>query len=1099
MGDPTDIVNGAIVPLGLYGFATFPSSTYYWRVRPFNAAGAATGCTVNTLTTTAGSGVVSTFPHMQTFGTSNTIPAGWTQDPADANESWVFATSATTVGGPPSDHTTGTGSFAYASDTSPNNDPVNLVSIPFYLTGMTAPRLQFWHSNSSATSNTTDVPILHVDVSTDGAVWTEVASNGAVLQPWTQFTADLTPYAGDSIFVRFRSQEQRAGIDNTPSIDDVSIDEAPTAPIFSMSPTGPVTFGETGPCFTVIARSQAFTITNNGAGTLQVNSATLTGDDAYSLLGSSLPVSLTAGQSTTFTVEFAPQTGDSGALAATLDVEYDLGGGPQTASVSFTGTATTQNVNLGMGAGYLFENSNTACTGGETAPGTALVPFTGHTKLATLTGGTFDDGYFDVDAATLDGLIEGGSFRMFGQTFETLRITTNGNVTFNPPVYNATNDRSVTLPSALHGTLIAGASLDLDTRSTTYGGDNGGIGGTPGIWYGTADVDGDSDDELVITHYHAYKFGSTVYPSPSAQFLTFQIILFDAGEANQEDRYEVRFFDGNDGNGVPFRMNTAGAAIENDAAIGLSNAAGTAAAEYRDNSATGGPLYGSDLGVGFEAEVQAVVDDPVAGWRMMGAPVTAYTVGRLADLNLVEGVVGQYPDTTANVRIDYDGVDWVPAANVTDALVPGQGFMWFLENEDFTPDPGGNGGGTSVSYALPMALEGTGAEVALTGGVYTIPLHAAGKKWNLIANPFRQALDLSGLAGWATGGTLASAVGQIWLPTSESPPYGTYVLTTDPEVNNVISAWQGLVVENEDATALDVPGAARTTGGTFVGRTPGGPLAENVRLLAFALAAGGTARDEARPALDRAAVLYFRPEARDGWDLWDVTKLAPLASAYATIAFGGERDGGAVAKAQESRPFDGEAFEVPIQFEAVGMGEAFTLFWPHVQNVPEAWTLTLRDLVTGAEVDLRQATSYAFEADAAGARQGRNRAVPGLGAAARGTDRFVLRVERIATADYAAESEHGEPVPTTFALRGAAPNPFDGATTLRYDVPEAARVTVEVFDLLGRRVATLVDAEARPGYHSVRWEARGAASGVYVVRMQSETGFVQSRRMTLLK
>jgi hypothetical protein len=302
-----------------------------------------------------------------------------------------------------------------------------------------------------------------------------------------------------------------------------------------------------------------------------------------------------------------------------------------------------------------------------------------------------------------------------------------------------------------------------------------------------------------------------------------------------------------------------------------------------------------------------------------------------------------------------------------------------------------------------------------------------------------------------------------------------------------------------------VPGAARTTGGAFVGRTAA-PFASDVRVVGFALhagTAGGTAGGTSGPvgpALDRAALLYFRPEATGGWDPWDVTKLAPLASAYATVAFGGERDGGPVAKAQESRPFDGEAFEVPLQVEATGMGEAFVLSWPHVHNVPAAWALSLRDLVTGEVVDLREASAYAFTVDDAvrASAAPRRDARPRLAVAARAADRFVLRVERDVTADHAANAS-GEPVPAAFALRGAAPNPFGGTATLRYEVPAAARVTIAVYDLLGRRVATLFDGASEAGYHAVSWDARGLASGVYVVRMHADTGFAQTQRVTLLR
>jgi hypothetical protein len=69
-----------------------------------------------------------------------------------------------------------------------------------------------------------------------------------------------------------------------------------------------------------------------------------------------------------------------------------------------------------------------------------------------------------------------------------------------------------------------------------------------------------------------------------------------------------------------------------------------------------------------------------------------------------------------------------------------------------------------------------------------------------------------------------------------------------------------------------------------------------------------------------------------------------------------------------------------------------------------------------------------------------------------------------------------------------APNPFRDRTTLRYTLPEAQDVRIRVFDLLGRRLVTLVDGRQSSGPHSVQWggtDASGApiASGMYFVRM----------------
>ncbi|NNF57918.1 MAG: T9SS type A sorting domain-containing protein [Rhodothermaceae bacterium] len=77
-------------------------------------------------------------------------------------------------------------------------------------------------------------------------------------------------------------------------------------------------------------------------------------------------------------------------------------------------------------------------------------------------------------------------------------------------------------------------------------------------------------------------------------------------------------------------------------------------------------------------------------------------------------------------------------------------------------------------------------------------------------------------------------------------------------------------------------------------------------------------------------------------------------------------------------------------------------------------------------------------------------------------------------------------VPGALVLHRPAPNPFAEHTTLRYEVPEAAHVTLEVFDIRGRRVATLVDAPQQAGAHAIRFEGAALPGGVYLVRLRTE-------------
>ncbi len=107
-----------------------------------------------------------------------------------------------------------------------------------------------------------------------------------------------------------------------------------------------------------------------------------------------------------------------------------------------------------------------------------------------------------------------------------------------------------------------------------------------------------------------------------------------------------------------------------------------------------------------------------------------------------------------------------------------------------------------------------------------------------------------------------------------------------------------------------------------------------------------------------------------------------------------------------------------------------------------------------------------------------------------------LRVVMGSDAYVAEETE--SVAPEAVELLPNYPNPFTQRTTLEYTLPEALPVRLQVYDILGRRVATLADERQTAGFHTVTWSPRGLASGVYLLRMQAgDQRF--TRKLTLVR
>ena len=94
-------------------------------------------------------------------------------------------------------------------------------------------------------------------------------------------------------------------------------------------------------------------------------------------------------------------------------------------------------------------------------------------------------------------------------------------------------------------------------------------------------------------------------------------------------------------------------------------------------------------------------------------------------------------------------------------------------------------------------------------------------------------------------------------------------------------------------------------------------------------------------------------------------------------------------------------------------------------------------------------------------------------------------------------------IPESFALLQNYPNPFNPSTTIRYGLPVAAPVSVAIYDVLGRRVRTLLDGNQAAGWHRITWNGRDdqgerVSSGIYIYRLQAGE-FMSSRKLVLMR
>ncbi len=151
-----------------------------------------------------------------------------------------------------------------------------------------------------------------------------------------------------------------------------------------------------------------------------------------------------------------------------------------------------------------------------------------------------------------------------------------------------------------------------------------------------------------------------------------------------------------------------------------------------------------------------------------------------------------------------------------------------------------------------------------------------------------------------------------------------------------------------------------------------------------------------------------------------------------------------------------------------------TLLWDNtiLTQFGNSVRLTLIDVATSTSIDMTKQNSYVFTYS-------------------------VPRNFNIASV-ITGLSGNGEAEPLTFALGQNYPNPFNPSTQIQFSIPQSCSVTLKVYDVLGKEVASLVAGDLGAGAHSVTWNAEKIPSGVYFYRLQAGA-FSETKKLVLLK
>lgn len=480
------------------------------------------------------------------------------------------------------------------------------------------------------------------------------------------------------------------------------------------------------------------------------------------------------------------------------------------------------------------------------------------------------------------------------------------------------------------------------------------------------------------------------------------------------------------------------------------------------------------------------------GWRAITSPArTLYS--DLLDGFYTQGFTGTtYPDSIPTMLWyveSHPGTDnqrWRKPGALADSVVAGRGYMFYVFGDM------GVSGYNNPAFALPKSMSVTGFESPLTGGEFNFPITyttAADSGWNLVGNPLYNDIDWDH-ASW-TKTNMDNSV-YVWSDSANAGlgDYLTWNGTTGSLGTGKISAMQAFWVKaNAASPVLKVNEAARTTGATFYKETDIEQQArlDSIPILEFTLRHNG---------MSKKLHVMFSGNGRTGMDREDAWHLVSMNPSFLEF-YSSSSEGNPLSIQHLPRRLYRTA-DIPLSVGGYLNGRTvtgpFEIALTGARNVPDVWELELYDRKTRRSVMLSpQAVSFTVDATDSISTLGMFHWLDQSGNMRKSTatsmDRFTLKVH-----------PNGEfsDIPGEVTLAQNYPNPFNPSTTITYTVPEEMRVRLEVFDILGRRVATLVDQNQNAGRYRVQFDMGPYASGVYLYRIVTgEKTLV--RKMTLIK
>ena len=465
-----------------------------------------------------------------------------------------------------------------------------------------------------------------------------------------------------------------------------------------------------------------------------------------------------------------------------------------------------------------------------------------------------------------------------------------------------------------------------------------------------------------------------------------------------------------------------------------------------------------------------------ACWRTLSSPIQNGSYADLLGQIWTQGAEGSsyqpgdpniftWPNNAPN---ESSNNIWQPVTDMNDEIPAGTGFLVSVFSDN-------NFDGTDDTEPVSISVNGFERLADVSP-----ELNENSDGWTLAGNPYTGSIDFNLLSrvdltdvayvyDRSAGGENAGA----WLSYSVSSGSGDFT-------DGLIAPFQGFFIQNsgENASLTFTESARIIEDAEFYGK-------ENYReFVRLELEGEG---------LKNSAWLNFSEQGNSSLIRGDALQLTPFSENYAMLAT--SKNG--VMLDTGIFPATVNELEIPVIFETTKPG-SYTIYATDFNLNSGIADLVFVDLHENVTIPFDDSFSYTFQVNTSMKRNTNvlscsedpevvaNKFHPQK--AVSNSERFVIRVS----------NEDETNLPTSFSLGQNFPNPFNPATTIRYDLPVQSNVQLAVYDLTGRKVTLLVNGVVERGHHSIHFDGSQLASGVYIYRLSTDSQ-VFTRKLTLIK